>query len=259
MERRMSAVLDAIGCRDGTRVAQKRQRRLNRGQEYQRRYRADQKQHNSQRLREIAWLEMEVARLQGRTESLRAVLPGHLRTFEPQVRTMAEYFRLFARGYEVNDDRQQGFLAATMREDMFFMNEVGADKLVGQWKAYASIFASFNMDIRSINVVASSPDVVVHAHATMYLRISRRTIETLFRHLLHGECLTQHLIGQVLELPVQMCFVFDTDIKVFRYDTHANIVLGLSKLFGTFENAVEALDHFHMRENAEIPQVNDPY
>ncbi|KAF0718867.1 Aste57867_1431 [Aphanomyces stellatus] len=224
----------------------------------QRRYRAEKKVMDSHRIERVAALRHELARLEGRVESLRAILPSRLRTFEPEMRVMAEYFRLFAQGYKgSNDGRmdvvQQDFLASTMREDMMFMEDIGVAKLVAQWKSYTSTFDSFAMDVQSIDVVAFTPNVIVHADGTMYLRISRRTIETLFRHLLADEPLTQRLIGQVLELPMQMRFVFDADMKVLRYDTHVSIVLGLTKLLGSLEDTVAVLQHFEMRENAEVP------
>ncbi|KAF0718863.1 Aste57867_1427 [Aphanomyces stellatus] len=246
-------------------VAEKNTRQLEhrrtRSKINQRRYRAEQKQVHGQRVAAITALQLEVARLEGRLESLRTVVPAPLRTFAPETHVMAEYFRLFAQGYKDETAGrvhaiQQDFLASTMREDMLFMNEVGVEKLIAQWKAYTSIFDSFTMVVRSINVVAFSPDVVVHADAKMYLRISRQTIETLFRHLLGDECIIQRLIGQVLELPMQMHFAFDANMKVLRYDTHADIVVGLSTLLGSFEDTESALRHFQMRENAEIETTN---
>ncbi|KAF0718868.1 Aste57867_1432 [Aphanomyces stellatus] len=253
--------IDLIEARAKT-VAQKHaktlQHRRVRSKLNQRRYRAEKKESNNQRLSTIAALQMEVARLEGRADALRMALPAHLCTFEPETHVMAEYFRLFAHGFKPDGCLhviQQDFLASTMREDMVFMDDVGVEKLLTQWKAYTTIFDSFNMEVRSIDVVAFSPEVVVHADAIMRLRVSRLTIETLFRHLLGDECLTQRLIGRVLELPMQMRFAFDANMKVLRYDTHANIVLGLSQLLGSFEDTLSVLRHFQMRENAEI--VND--
>ncbi|KAF0718864.1 Aste57867_1428 [Aphanomyces stellatus] len=233
-----------------------RQRR-HEGKTYQRAYRAKQKASNTQRIDTISALQLEIARLEGRLESLHAVVAAPLRTFQPEMRVMVEYFRLFAQGYTSDTTEcvhaiQQDFLTSTMREDMSFMNESGIEKLIAQWKVYTTIFDSFNMEIRSVRVAAFSPDVVVHADAMLHLRISRLTIETLFRHLLGDECLVQRLIGQVLDLPVQVSFAFDANAKVLRYDNHANIVLGLSNLLGSFEATVKALKHFPMRENAEI-------
>ncbi|KAF0718869.1 Aste57867_1433 [Aphanomyces stellatus] len=231
--------------------------RRHRGKVYQRVYRAEQKETNSRRLAAITALKMEIARLEGRAEGLRDAVPAPLRTFALETHVMAEYFRLFAQGYKGEmvgrvQATQQDFLVSTLREDIVFMDDVGVEKLVAQWKLYTTVFASFAMEVRSISVVAFSPEVVVLADAKMYLRISRLTIETIFRHLLHDEVLVQCLVGQVLELPMQMHFAFDTNFKVIRYDTHANIVVGLSNLLGTFEDTVSALRHCQMRENAEI-------
>ncbi|KAF0718865.1 Aste57867_1429 [Aphanomyces stellatus] len=233
------------------------QRRRTRGSTYQREYRAKQKTINTQRVDTIAALQLEIARLEGRIELLHTVVPASIRTFQPETSIMAEYFRLYEQGYTSKTAAcvratQQAFLTSTMREDMVFMDDVGVEKLIAQWNVYTTVFDSFNMEIRSIRVVAFSPDVVVHADAMLHLRISRLTIETLFRHLLGDEPLTQRLIGQSLELPLQICFAFDSDTKVVRYDTHVNIVLGLSNLLGSFEDTVTALKHFQMRENAEI-------
>ncbi|KAF0718866.1 Aste57867_1430 [Aphanomyces stellatus] len=241
---------------DAAAQAQRAERRNTRSKINQRRYRAEKKLVDSHRIERITALRKDVVRLEGYVASL--CTKAKLRTFEPEMRVMAEYFRLFAQGYKGGSDGrmdvvQHDFLVSAMHEDMVFMEDIGVKKLIAQWKIYDSIFDSFAVEAQAIDVVAFTPNVIVRADANMNLRLSRRTIETLFRHLLGDEPLTQRLIGQVLELPMQMRFVFDADMKVLRYDTHVNIVLGLTKLLGSLEDTVAVLQHFEMRENAEVP------
>ncbi|KAF0692962.1 Aste57867_16008 [Aphanomyces stellatus] len=242
-------------------LVQKKATRRNQSKLNQRRYRAEQKQMTDELNGMVTALHTEVARLEGRVESLRLTIPVAMRTFEPETRVVTEYFRMLENGFKQQDGPvralQTNFLTSTMREDLEFMGHIGLDKLFLQWNTFMSCFGSFRFEVGTVDAVAFSPDVVVHADTVIHLRITRQTIEMLFRHLLGNEPLTQRLIGQVLQLPVQTRFTFDKDLQVSRFDTHANMALALSNLLGDIGDTLTALSQCRMRESTEIITLDD--
>ncbi|RHX97068.1 hypothetical protein DYB36_006049, partial [Aphanomyces astaci] len=90
------------------------------------------------------------------------------------------------------------------------------------------------------------------AQTTLHLRISRKSIQLLFPHLLNNEPLTQKLIGRVLHLPIQQHFIFDHKCVVQELGTFANTTLALVNLLGKLDDVLAVIGDFHLGENAEI-------
>ncbi|KAF0691590.1 Aste57867_17219 [Aphanomyces stellatus] len=252
----------AILAAAARKLAQKKATRRHQSMLNQRRYRADQKRTNNELYGTVTTLYTEVARLEGRVEALRLSIPVAMRTFEPETRVVSKYFCMFENGFTKQHDGplhalQTSFLSSVMRDDLEFMGHIGLDKLLLQWRTFVSCFGSFRFEVCTLNAVAFSPEVVVHADTVIHLRITRQTIEILFRDLLGNEPLTQRLIGQVLLLPVQTRFTFDNDLQVSRFDTHSNMALALSNLLGNMGDTMTALSHCRMRESTEIIMLDD--
>ncbi|KAF0692963.1 Aste57867_16009 [Aphanomyces stellatus] len=250
---------------DSSQVMEKKVLRRNQSKMNQRRYRAEQKAVSDYLHSSVATLTMDVARLEGRVESLLLTVPTNLRTFAPELSVAKEYFRLFLRGYarDASDPmhvHQRDFLHSVMHDDLDFMNSVGIDKLFAQWALYNTIFPSINMEAEYCRVVTFAPEVMLEAKAVMHLRISRATIEALFPHLIVNEPLVQRLVGRVMTLTVFCQFSFDETFRIRRFNTIANPVEALLGILHSLEDTVTALAGLRLGDNAELsppPQWNN--
>ncbi|RHY05044.1 hypothetical protein DYB36_006809 [Aphanomyces astaci] len=243
------------------RVLMKKATRRNQSKINQRRYRAQQKCTTDLLNQTVIQLRTDVARMEGRLEMMKLAIPPPLRTFEPECNVANEYFRMFVYGYNLDPacaqhTTQFDFLNSTMSPDLVIMGNIGLDKLLQQWMLYVNTFEAFHMELHQAHVVSFSPNVVVHAQTTLHLRISRKSIQLLFPHLLNNEPLTQKLIGRVLHLYSQQHFIFDHHGIVQELGTFANTTLALVNLLGNLDDVLAVIGDFHLGENAEIVVVS---
>ncbi|KAG9416551.1 hypothetical protein AC1031_000951 [Aphanomyces cochlioides] len=222
----------------------------------QRRYRAEQKCMTEHLYKTVMALNTEVARLEGRLESLRLTIPVSLRTFEPETNVAKEYFHVFCNGYRSDETdpvhkHQHDFLTSVMKQDLVFMGRVGIDKLLDQWSLYSKSFQSVEMVCQGVEVVSFSPNVIIHGGTVLRLHMSIATIEMLFPHLRHNERLTTKLVGRELSVVVQHIFEFDRNCKVQRFETHTNLVTALLTLLGPLDTSA-ALNGIRMSISGEI-------
>ncbi|CAK4649708.1 hypothetical protein LEN26_011179 [Aphanomyces euteiches] len=230
----------------------------------QKRYRERQRNKVLRLHEDVAGLEIDVARLQGHLDSLVMLVPPPLRTFGPEVNIALEYFRVFGRGMSLHEsDRlrilQHDFVHSSMRHDLVFMGSIGNEKVLAQGQLYASIFDSVHMDCQAWKIVAFDPEVMIDAQATLRLRLSRTSLQTLFPNVLCNEHLTQKLIGHVLELPVLCQFTYDRNFLVKKFDTIANPVAALMSLLHNIEDTSTVLSGSMLTENAEMPNNSSIY
>ncbi|CAK4657893.1 unnamed protein product [Aphanomyces euteiches] len=238
-------------------VLQKQAYRRNQSKMNQRRYRAEYKSTTEYLTTAVTKLTTEVARLEGRLETLRFTVPVELRTFDAECNLICEYYRLFHIGLPKNEaDPKRNllcdFLSKSMTQDVAFMDEFGQDKLLRQWMMYSTSFLGFEMVLLSMEVVSFSPNIVVHSDSTLNLRLSRSSVAMLFPHLLHNEPLVQRMIGRILILPVQQNFVFNSDFAVVKYDTYVNLAVALANLLGSLTDAATAMSGVLIKETGEI-------
>ncbi|OQR92184.1 hypothetical protein THRCLA_22403 [Thraustotheca clavata] len=236
--------MDKITARSAQRRAQSR---IN-----QRRYRASQKRADEELEKQVIELSSTVSRYEGKVVALRsAVLFG-----ERELKVTMEYFKTFADGYLNSNPSmakfQRNFLRSNMKEDLIFLGQVGIKKLFQQWRLYDSLFHSFNMECQNYDIVYSYPTKMVHCPATLFLRISRVTIQALYPNILNDEYLVQKLVGQVLRLPVLCLFYFDQDGKITQFDTIADMVGGHHELLKNISSTLIVLDGIRINSDAEL-------
>ncbi|RHY21349.1 hypothetical protein DYB32_009839 [Aphanomyces invadans] len=242
-------------------VSLKKATRRNQGKLNQRRYRAEQKRSTDLLNQVVGQLCIDVARMEGRLETLRLTIPPALRTFELECKVAEEYIRLFSHGYDldittVQHKSQFGFLTNAVSQDLVIMGCVGRAKLIEQWVIYMNTFEVFSMELHNVHLTSFSPNVIVHLDTTLYLRISRKSIQMLFPRLLNDEPLIQRLIGKELHLPTQLRFIFDHKGIVQELGTHVNTTFALVNLFGSVEDTLSVIGGFQMTESAEIVAVS---
>ncbi|KDO24798.1 hypothetical protein SPRG_20829 [Saprolegnia parasitica CBS 223.65] len=237
--------LDKISAR---KVVRRAQSKVN-----QRRYRAEQRQAFDALEGEVQELTNQVARYEGQVEALRSAV----RLREPELKTALEYFNLFHDGFQVNAPSvaqvQRDFLSGVMAPNLIFMGQNGIAKLFEQWTLYHTLFHSFTMECPSLEIVHLDAGAsVVRAPAVLYLRLSRFSIETLYPHVLRSEALVQQMVGRVLRMPVLCQFHFDGHGIVTRFDTFADVTVGLTEMLESFEDALTVLDGVRITAEAEL-------
>ncbi|RHY27494.1 hypothetical protein DYB32_006735 [Aphanomyces invadans] len=223
----------------------------------QRRYRADQKALTDRLEQAVLHLHNDVARMEGRAETIRLAVSHTLRTFDHECKLSTEYFRLFDQGYDLDPtstrhQSQFAYLTNAMSQDLVIMGKVGRDKLFEQWVLYMSTFEAFSMELHNVQLVSLTPTATVHIETTLHLRMSRKSISLLFPHLLDNEPLVQRLIGKVMHLPVQHRFIFDSNGVVQELGTHANTACALMTLLGSVDDTLTVIADFQLTEAAEL-------
>ncbi|EQC35497.1 hypothetical protein SDRG_07205 [Saprolegnia diclina VS20] len=240
-----AAPLDKISAR---KVVRRAQSKVN-----QRRYRAEQRQAFDALEGEVQELTNQVARYEGQVEALRSAV----RLREPELKTALEYFNMFRDGFQVDAPNvaqvQRAFLSGVMDPNLVFMGQDGIDKLFAQWTLYHTLFHSFTMECPSLEIVhLDALTTMVRAPAVLHLRLSRRSIETLYPHVLRSEALVQRMVGRVLRMPVLCQFHFDGRGVVTRFDTFADIVVGMRDMLESFEDTLTVLDGVRITAEAEL-------
>ncbi|OQR89973.1 hypothetical protein THRCLA_09490 [Thraustotheca clavata] len=168
----------------------------------------------------------------------------------------AEYFRIFRHGYQAhnkaNGDYQFGFLKSTFSPDVMFMGQTGINKVYEQGQLYHSLFHSLEMTCSGFEVVDQNECTTIRAPAKMHLRISRKTIETLYPHIVHNKHLVQRLVGQVWNVPVLINFRCDNEGRVLELDTVADMTPGLLHILGNADDTQFVLGASHITPKAEL-------
>ncbi|GMF25493.1 unnamed protein product [Phytophthora fragariaefolia] len=130
---------------------------------------------------------------------------------------------------------QRGFLHAVMADNVRFGEYVGIDLVLAQWERYSLFHAAIEWTMKSLDVVNlveprevtvdnryDDGPLVVAIAATLRVRISRRTIEEVFPHLVGDEALTQSLIGLEVTYQSNNQFHFDRNGKIEWYAVEAD-------------------------------------
>jgi hypothetical protein len=225
----------------------------------QRKYRAQSKQLSENLEYEVAHLNRETAKLEGRLETLRStmdVVPRHP-FHHGGLRMCRHYWDLFSRGYSFQNPRlaeeQMSMLRSVMCEDLEIMDSIGVEKLIEQWKLYGKVFHSFHKIYRSWEIAGTDPSILVRGSGIIYLRISRETIVQLYPYVLSNEFLMQKLIGKEVCCPLALDFFLDSDgCRVKRFDVHLDFTTGMVILLGNLNDAATIMSHAHIKASAEI-------
>ncbi|CAH0474724.1 unnamed protein product [Peronospora belbahrii] len=178
-----------------------------------------------------------------------------------------EYFSLFRYGVPVaeqNDikavpqdqllllSRQVGFLNGLMHPDVVFGDSHGVHELLDQWRKYSLYHAGLIYEIKSLQIMATDPNFVVVAPATLYVRFTRRTVEKIFPHVLWNEAFVQRLIGKEFAYPVRNTFYFGDDNKIHRYDTYVDFVATFMSVLGNIEDSMIMMENALIRQESMI-------
>ncbi|KDO26607.1 hypothetical protein SPRG_08011 [Saprolegnia parasitica CBS 223.65] len=210
-----------------------------RSQASQRRYRARKKQKDTRLLAAVAELWSEIAQLE------QARLPRGVATFTGVSRIGRDFYKHFEFGLHVPTHEQQRQFAYSMTSSsLVFMGEPnGLAMMFKQLALYASVFPMCHQVCESAETCAvTDDDIVVKCRVRLHLRLSRKSVATIYPSLLANEPLVQRLIGQTLVVPVVSYFYVDkASSTVHNIEVDADIVAAAINLLGSVEVAAVAL------------------
>lgn len=217
-------------------------------------YRRRRKRYNAHLSKRVAELRDEIAALTiSRQVQDELALSLRSTPLGAAARIVNEYWSLFQRGTPVRlivdeqsasaalvaqaTNAQRGFLTAVTTEDVRFGEFWGTELLLTQWERYSLFHAAIEWTIKSFHIAqVTEPHVVtgndwdddealdVVITAELRVRISRRTVEEVFPHLVGDEALMQALIGLELAYPCVNRFHFNSGGKIKWYAPEVDFV-----------------------------------
>ncbi|KAG9416809.1 hypothetical protein AC1031_001196 [Aphanomyces cochlioides] len=171
------------------------------------------------------------------------------------VRIIDEYYQVFKDGFAscpIQQQFQYEFVRKIMTSDTSFMNAQGAESVVNQWRLMTTNHHSLRIQPISCEYMKEDDGVVVRAVSRYILRISRKTVENLYPHLLNRESLVQSLIGLEVAAVDTVHSCFDLDGRIIRHDVSIDLVNPLIKLLGDVQLAAEILNGAHLADNGLV-------
>ncbi len=172
------------------------------------------------------------------------------------VKIIEEYYKVFANGFAMNcpvkQEYQRNFVHSIMTDETTFMNTQGASNVLNQWRLMTGSHHSLRIVPLSCEYVKEEDGVVVRALSRYIVRISRKTLATLYPHVLNNERLVQHLIGLEVDALDTVHSYFDVDGRIIRHDVVIDFVSPLIKLLGNVDDVASVLSGSHLRENGLV-------
>ena len=166
---------------------------------------------------------------------------------------------------------QRGFLQAVMNADLRFGEFFGVGLLFDQWERYSLYHAAIKWTMKSLEVIEltepgdlvsnhnhfNGSSLVVTITADLRVRISRRTIEEVFPHLVGDEGLMQLLIGQEVTYPCINHFHFNRNGKIEWYTPEINFIGGLTEALKRPELVAYVMENALIEKDHMIGNKND--
>ncbi|OQR93663.1 hypothetical protein ACHHYP_02365 [Achlya hypogyna] len=166
------------------------------------------------------------------------------------VRVIEEYYRVFSNGFATNNPeqqtRQRNFVRSIMTEETCFMDTQGAESVLEQWRLMTSSHHSLRIFPLSCELMKEGDGVVVRAVSRYLCRVSRKTLATLYPHVLINERLVQALIGLEIDAIDTVHSYFDDDGRIVRHDVVIDFVSPLLKLLGNVDDVASVLSGAHL-------------
>ncbi|KDO31273.1 hypothetical protein SPRG_03888 [Saprolegnia parasitica CBS 223.65] len=178
---------------------------------------------------------------------------------ERATRVAHGYYSVFEHGLQVAAiEMQRAYLRSAMSPNLVVMGDTrvdGATKLLEQEHLYTTLFHSQHLHLEHVNVVVDTDDdVVVKTIGLLSLRLSRRSIETLYPSLVGAdEGAVQRLVGRVLQVRVVSHFyISKTTGLVEELVVDADTMLAAVNLLGDITQSQLALQSSALRPTGEL-------
>lgn len=192
-------------------------------------------------------LRQEIASLRTVREIVQAQRLAAAASASPSA-AVAQFFATIRDGVSGEPGEQLRFLRSSLEEDVRFGPAArGRDMFLQQCVVYKRIHARLHVDPPALRellpAAGEAPLPVVVATNHVRVRLSRRTFEVLFPHVLADEPLVQELIGCEVAYPCETRVYFNSARRIARYDAEVDFVTGLNDALRSLRKVTEIMDH----------------
>jgi hypothetical protein len=148
-----------------------------------------------------------------------------------------------AADYQPSPDAQREFLTSIMDPyvevfDWCGRFVLGAGMLLNGWKAWAEWHDSLDFELVDIGVVDTEETLAVTTRANLRVRVSHKTIEHLFPHVIGNKALYDRMLGQEICYPMRDTFYFASNKRVIKYVCDIDFTNALLPVAGDYETVL---------------------
>ncbi|KAG3112079.1 hypothetical protein PI124_g3625 [Phytophthora idaei] len=115
---------------------------------------------------------------------------------------------------------------------------LGASTLLNGWTAWAAWHDSLSFELVDIDVVDTEDTLAVTTKANLRVRVSQKTIEQLFPHILGNQLLCNKLLGQEICYPICDTFFFASNKRIIKYMCDLDFTDALLPVAGDYETVL---------------------
>ncbi|KAG3030692.1 hypothetical protein PC119_g6198 [Phytophthora cactorum] len=115
---------------------------------------------------------------------------------------------------------------------------LGASTLLNGWTAWAAWHDSLSFELVDIDVVDTEDTLAVTTKANLRVRVSQKTIEQLFPHILGNQLLCNKLLGQEICYPIRDTFFFASNKRIIKYMCDLDFTDALLPVAGDYETVL---------------------
>ncbi|KAG6602889.1 uncharacterized protein IUM83_06852 [Phytophthora cinnamomi] len=156
-----------------------------------------------------------------------------------------EYFLQFAQGYDSADVERSSstdrFMASVFRPDILCRDFEGMQAFMDQWEKYTTFHQGLTFKLCSVRLVDNDDDprcaVTVHATGELGATFTLDTLKFLYPALFsqslrdsHEREIVDKLVGRRGALPMELVLNFDSEGRVFAFESRVNLVSTLLKV-----------------------------
>jgi hypothetical protein len=196
------------------------------------------------------------------SDQLRALCGTDSRDSRKQPRTMSatevvEIMRKCMEAFESGMHAHQEKVTETaMRDDVRYGELIGRDGILDQWRCFMLYFNSAAPILENCAYSVECLEqgtTVGHVSATLVVRLTHLGLAAVFPQALVDTHLRDKLLqGPMLRLPMAVCFHFDEQGKVCRYDPMVDFVAGLHAVLGDYEDVATALQSANIDASGQV-------
>ncbi|OWZ08013.1 hypothetical protein PHMEG_00019513 [Phytophthora megakarya] len=151
--------------------------------------------------------------------------------------------RALAVAYQPTPDAQREFLNCIMDPyvevfDWCGRFVLGASTLLNGWTAWAAWHDSLDFDLVDIDVVDTEDTLAVTTKANLRVKVSQKTIEHLFPHVMGNQQLCTKMLGQEICYPIRDTFFFASNKRVIKYVCDIDFAHALLPVAGDYETVL---------------------
>ncbi|KAF1321034.1 hypothetical protein FI667_g12207, partial [Globisporangium splendens] len=240
-----------------------------------RRYRKRKKERFGHTMGEVAALRQSIEELYARKRLYEErVWNAPFEVSNLALRLVQEYFSVFRYGMQlarpsspsssalttarrpldIPANKQEMFLKQLAHPDVAFNEFIGVHPLIDQWRKYSHFHASVRLEFVSFRMRTIDDCPIVSTRGVLHVRYVRKTIESLFPHVLVCEDMVQKLVGKELHIRYDDDFYFNDRGQMIRYELVPDLVGALQEAVGNLRDVALLLGDAMIEQGAVIKQ-----